>query len=504
MTTMTTSSRSTRARCRTPVRGTTIVDVFKETARAHADRPALRWRERGRSGGRSPGPNTSEAVTERRHRPARPGAWNTATVSASSPTNRPEWHIADIATLAAGLVTVPVYPTNAASQVGYVLGAQRRTSLLRRERRPVGQGPAPASGPPCAGARRRDGRRDRPRRRVHHVPRRSPCRGRGNAANRRPAGSTSSSRTVTADRSRHPRLHERHHRPAQGDDDHPRQRDGDDAQPDLVDRHTGPTTASCRSSRSATSPSARSATSGRSSVVPRPGSPGASPPSPRTCGPAGRRSSSPCPGCGRSSRTASSSTSAAQRGVRSTPGRSLPRGRRRPTCRPDRARTSSTDVLDRVVGQQDPPPARPRPRSDRRLRRRAGPSRPAALVPRHRPADRRGLRPDRGVAVHEHEHPERHPHRHRRPADPGRVGQDRRRRRDPRQGRQRVRRLLARRRGHPRADRRRRVAALAATSAGSTPTATSASPAARRTSSSPPTARTSRRRRSRPACGWSR
>ena len=36
--------------------------------------------------------------------------------------NRPEWHIADIASLAAGLVTVPVYPTNAASQVAYVLG----------------------------------------------------------------------------------------------------------------------------------------------------------------------------------------------------------------------------------------------------------------------------------------------------------------------------------------------------------------------------------------------
>jgi long-chain acyl-CoA synthetase len=37
-------------------------------------------------------------------------------------TNRPGWHVADIGSLAAGLVTVPVYPTNAASQVGYVLG----------------------------------------------------------------------------------------------------------------------------------------------------------------------------------------------------------------------------------------------------------------------------------------------------------------------------------------------------------------------------------------------
>ena len=35
--------------------------------------------------------------------------------------NRPAWHIVDIATMSAGLVSVPVYPTNAASQVRYVL-----------------------------------------------------------------------------------------------------------------------------------------------------------------------------------------------------------------------------------------------------------------------------------------------------------------------------------------------------------------------------------------------
>ena len=37
-------------------------------------------------------------------------------------TNRREWHLADLAVLAAGAVTVPVYPTNSSSQVAYVVG----------------------------------------------------------------------------------------------------------------------------------------------------------------------------------------------------------------------------------------------------------------------------------------------------------------------------------------------------------------------------------------------
>ncbi len=35
--------------------------------------------------------------------------------------NRPEWHVADVATLSAGGVTVPVYPTSSSSQAAYVL-----------------------------------------------------------------------------------------------------------------------------------------------------------------------------------------------------------------------------------------------------------------------------------------------------------------------------------------------------------------------------------------------
>ena len=35
--------------------------------------------------------------------------------------NCPEWHIADLAIMSAGAVTVPVYPTSSSSQVAYVL-----------------------------------------------------------------------------------------------------------------------------------------------------------------------------------------------------------------------------------------------------------------------------------------------------------------------------------------------------------------------------------------------
>ena len=36
--------------------------------------------------------------------------------------NRPEWQEADLAILSVGAISVPVYPTSAAPQVGYVLG----------------------------------------------------------------------------------------------------------------------------------------------------------------------------------------------------------------------------------------------------------------------------------------------------------------------------------------------------------------------------------------------
>jgi long-chain acyl-CoA synthetase len=104
----------------TPVRGTTIVDAFKETARSHANRPALRWRS-DTDWCTLTWSEYEEAVTELATGLRDLGLERGDRVGILA-TNRPEWHVADIASLAAGLVTVPVYPTNAASQVGYVLG----------------------------------------------------------------------------------------------------------------------------------------------------------------------------------------------------------------------------------------------------------------------------------------------------------------------------------------------------------------------------------------------
>jgi long-chain acyl-CoA synthetase len=119
MTTTLEHSRSAAERTPTPVDGRTIVDVFKTTARAHAARPALRWR----SGGEWCSMTWAEYERAVAELAAGLQAWGLTRgdrVGILS-VNRPEWHLADIASLAAGLVTVPVYPSNAASQVAYVL-----------------------------------------------------------------------------------------------------------------------------------------------------------------------------------------------------------------------------------------------------------------------------------------------------------------------------------------------------------------------------------------------
>jgi long-chain acyl-CoA synthetase len=122
MTTSMTTSRSPHeaAAPSPPVTASTIVSAFSKTARAHPERPALRWREgtewRSLSWGQYEQSVTGVANSLR--------SWGLLSGDRVGilATNRPEWHIADIATMAAGLVSVPVYPTNAASQVRYVLG----------------------------------------------------------------------------------------------------------------------------------------------------------------------------------------------------------------------------------------------------------------------------------------------------------------------------------------------------------------------------------------------
>ena len=126
-----------------PARLGTIVDVFERTSRVHGARPALRWRVG----------DDWQTMTWAEYGDAVAGLADTLLDMGLVPgdrvgilsSNRPEWHVADLATLAAGLVTVPVYPTSSASQVGYVLahsgcrvcfveGAEQAAKVLLRRR----------------------------------------------------------------------------------------------------------------------------------------------------------------------------------------------------------------------------------------------------------------------------------------------------------------------------------------------------------------------------------
>jgi long-chain acyl-CoA synthetase len=101
------------------VGGETVADVFRNTVLAYADRPALRWSTEDHW--------ASLTWTDYGHAVAEVAAglciWDLQPGDrvAILSTNRPEWHIVDMAVLCSGLVSVPIYPTNAASQVAYIL-----------------------------------------------------------------------------------------------------------------------------------------------------------------------------------------------------------------------------------------------------------------------------------------------------------------------------------------------------------------------------------------------
>ncbi len=124
----------------------TIVDLFLGAVRARAEHPALRWRT----------PEGWQTHTWTQYGDA---VWDVATalidlgVAAGDrvaivSANRPEWHIADMSIIAAGAVSVPVYPTSTSSQAAYVLRhsgakvcivdtpAQLAKVLLRRDELP--------------------------------------------------------------------------------------------------------------------------------------------------------------------------------------------------------------------------------------------------------------------------------------------------------------------------------------------------------------------------------
>jgi len=102
------------------VEGATIIDAFRTNVRRIPDRPAMRrrtttgwqtvtWAEYG------------AAVANVTAGLAALGLSANERVAVLS-SNRIEWHLADLGGLANGNITVPVYVTNSAEQVGYILG----------------------------------------------------------------------------------------------------------------------------------------------------------------------------------------------------------------------------------------------------------------------------------------------------------------------------------------------------------------------------------------------
>jgi long-chain acyl-CoA synthetase len=97
----------------------TILDVFQERVRSQGARPALRRRVDGcweTIDWAAYGLIVREIAAGLVALGIQPGD-RVAILSA----NRMEWHCADLGTMFAGAVTVPVYPTSAANQIGYLL-----------------------------------------------------------------------------------------------------------------------------------------------------------------------------------------------------------------------------------------------------------------------------------------------------------------------------------------------------------------------------------------------
>ena len=102
------------------IEGATIIDAFGANVRRIPGWPAMR-RRTGHEWEVLTWADYGEAVAEVTAGLADLGIGPGERVAVLSG-NRVEWHVADIGALANGNVTVPVYPTSSAEQVGYILG----------------------------------------------------------------------------------------------------------------------------------------------------------------------------------------------------------------------------------------------------------------------------------------------------------------------------------------------------------------------------------------------
>jgi long-chain acyl-CoA synthetase len=100
--------------------GDTIVDAFRENLRRRPDRPALR-RHTNRGWEMLTWADYGTAVSQVTAGLAELGIGPGDHVGIFS-NNRLEWHVADLASLSDGCVTVPLYQTSAPEQVAYILG----------------------------------------------------------------------------------------------------------------------------------------------------------------------------------------------------------------------------------------------------------------------------------------------------------------------------------------------------------------------------------------------
>ena len=119
------------------IEGATIVDTLRLNARRIPDRPAVRRRGPADEGSAWETWTWAEyvgAIREVTAGLAELGIMPGEQVGIFS-NNRLEWHLADLATLANGSVTVPLYQTSSPEQVAYVLGHAEARAVLRREPR---------------------------------------------------------------------------------------------------------------------------------------------------------------------------------------------------------------------------------------------------------------------------------------------------------------------------------------------------------------------------------